>query len=891
MAVARSENFIQYNSSARSQGLVTGTRERTIGRAALVILMSGSAALALAIPDPARANETIDNGETETVKGDGSGTKPSPWDTGLLLVVGDETDGSLAILDGGVVNSNSGNIAASFGSTGAVTVDGEGSNWILTSNLGVGGRGTGELEVTNGGAVESLFSPIGGFPTGIGSAVVDGEGSQWTASHISVGNEGSGSLTASNQATVITELFVVGRSTTSTGMAVFDGAGTSLKTSRLFVGERGMGKLSIVNGAAVYAGNGFELSAIGFRSEGSGTIEVDGAGSLFDFTGEITIGDAGNGVVTLSNGGAMKAASLKVANDFRSVGTVNIGAAAGTGPKGAGILETQKLTFGFGEGSLVFNHTDTDYVLDAEIAGAGDIYQLSGTTNLTGNSSAFVGDTRITGGTLNLLGTLRGLTQVSGSGVIGGTGAVGPLIVANGGTVAPGDLVGTLHALGDVTFEQGSFLEVYIDQSNGTGDLLAVDGIATLNGGTVIFSTMDGFLFPEAGYTFLTAAGGVVGQFDGAVAEYTFLDPLLEYTANAVTAKLVRNSVAFSDVAQTYNQAQTGDGLDSLSFGSPVYYAVTGLDEEQARAAFDSLSGEIHAGVRTVLADDVRLLRRVVLEHMGQGDRRTSVWGEALAGWNTYHGHGGFAGFDSDLKGIIGGVEIALGQNAYVGIAGGYSDGGIDMDARLASAGVETVNVLGYFGTGSGPLNIRIGAGYANHSVDTRRTAEFADFRQLLSASYGADTFHGFGEVGYALAVGRTKVEPFARLAVARTETDKLIETGGTPALSADGLSHTDSNGVIGVNFASPSAARFRLRGTMGWSHRFDEGAGTTDLAFAGGDKFNIRSASFSADNALVDLSAILRISTAAQASVGYRGLIGSNGDSHAANVSVTVRF
>ena len=72
----------------------------------------------------------------------------------------------------------------------------------------------------------------------------------------------------------------------------------------------------------------------------------------------------------------------------RFTGILNIGGAEGQAAAAAGFLDAATLTLGGGAGRLNFNHLDTDYEFAAAMSGAGSINQVSGDTNLTGNSAA-----------------------------------------------------------------------------------------------------------------------------------------------------------------------------------------------------------------------------------------------------------------------------------------------------------------------------------------------------------------------------------------------------------------------------------------------------------------------------------------------------------------------
>jgi len=74
-----------------------------------------------------------------------------------------------------------------------------------------------------------------------------------------------------------------------------------------------------------------------------------------------------------------------------------------------------------------------------------------------------------------------------------------------------------------------------------------------------------------------------------------FLSPTLIYDATSVFLIPTRNDVAFPMPGATPDQISVADSIEALG-QDPIYGAVVTLDVASARAAFDRLSGDIHAG-------------------------------------------------------------------------------------------------------------------------------------------------------------------------------------------------------------------------------------------------------------------------------------------------------
>ncbi len=104
-------------------------------------------------------------------------------------------------------------------------------------------------------------------------------------------------------------------------------------------------------------------------------------------------------------------------------------------------------------------------------------------------SNAYTGNTTVEAGKLMVNGSiaLSSVTVVTNSGTIGGSGSVGDLVIADGGTLAPGNSPGTLFAA-SATWTNGGSYDWEIFDADGTAgaidgwDLLDVEGTLTLTG-------------------------------------------------------------------------------------------------------------------------------------------------------------------------------------------------------------------------------------------------------------------------------------------------------------------------------------------------------------------------------------------------------------------------
>src|SRR5690606_26244519 len=118
-------------------------------------------------------------------------------------------------------------------------------------------------------------------------------------------------------------------------------------------------------------------------SNGRGRVQDSGKWNLSD---ELIVGNAGTGLITIASGGQLTlndtSKNIIVASQSGSTGTLAIGSAPGDSPTTAGKL-VGNVSFGSGTGNILFNHSDTQYVFDSSITGAGTIDHNDGATRLT----------------------------------------------------------------------------------------------------------------------------------------------------------------------------------------------------------------------------------------------------------------------------------------------------------------------------------------------------------------------------------------------------------------------------------------------------------------------------------------------------------------------------
>jgi T5SS/PEP-CTERM-associated repeat protein len=475
---------------------------------------------------------TLTNGATLLVAGNGS------------VYVGETTNsaGSLVVSAGAHLIDNDGTngdlIAHRSGSAGAVTITGAGSSWQSAGRIFVGNSGAGSLTISNGGSVnagstgsasdQSVY--VGSNAGSTGVLTVSGQGSTLIANgRIGAGVAGTGTLLVLNGATVATTAAVIAGSSAiyagglagGSGFISVSGAGSVLNPNGgeitvgapnpTSTGALSSGTLIVAAGATVSAGASVDLTQysaldVGNQTNGSGVFVLTGTGSTMNLTGQFTDGNSGVGAATISGGATLTAgdptratsAGIAIANATGGMGSLLID---GVGTR---VSSTGKFSVGrVGTGSLTVSG-------GAVVSSTGNPSQ--GAVSMTiGASVGATGMATVTGlgSMIDLsagLGIGGGGSLIAGGGVTVTPGGAGSLTIARGGVVS---VTGgaTIFSAGTVSLSGGAF---YSDSLNLIGG--GVSGAGTLTGaisGTGTLGLASGTVLDVIG----AVASGVVANF------------------------------------------------------------------------------------------------------------------------------------------------------------------------------------------------------------------------------------------------------------------------------------------------------------------------------------------------------------------------------------------
>jgi autotransporter-associated beta strand protein len=252
-------------------------------------------------------------------------------------------------------------------------------------------------------------------------------------------------------------------------------AGTDNMTGNNYLngGTVSVSSLAELAGGSLFLNNGI-LSYTGSDTTSSRSVVLAGVGGTFDIQGSATVTQT---TPIISGGGA-----THTINGL----TLNLG-------DWGGLTKT-------GSGKLVLAANN---IYNGPTVLSNGVLAVNGTNSLTGTS----GGTNYSGG---------GTFTVYG-GTLGGTGMIsGPVDIKTGGTVSPGNSIGTLTLGSGLTLEGGS-TSLFEEQNGSSGDLLQVQGNLVIQPNSTIAVSVLGAALEPTTNTIITYTGTKTGSFNPTV--------------------------------------------------------------------------------------------------------------------------------------------------------------------------------------------------------------------------------------------------------------------------------------------------------------------------------------------------------------------------------------
>ncbi|QAZ42054.1 hypothetical protein C1M53_02770 [Mesorhizobium sp. Pch-S] len=891
-------------------------------------------------------------------------------------------DGTLRIENGGKADAKYTYVGYGQKAKGTLVVTGQGSS-LTTDELrlgtGLDATGSSTITIANGGSIAT--NSVETFGKGSSdhlsaNVLVTGEGSKW----VNAGNfKLGGDMTIENGASVTTSTALIDNSIINENTLYLTGDKSSFNVSdRLTIED---GNLSVANGAKLNVANGIKLTGengyltIGGKIDMSDVFDepkplaAEAAGSI-NKEAVITFGSTkSEGHLSFNHTGT---GSNAYTMENALVGDGIITALAGETIL-SGDLTKFYSTAGRLGGGVVVDGDTAKLVLKGDLGtAASDPHPISPTrTSFRVNNGTLV----LGGATGQMVANnsyYSSVFDVNAKGRLEGWGTIGSTDV-NGGVIAPGtsdNRIGTITVKGNLTFYADSIYNVDI-AGNGTSDKIVVEsvnqnGVADIkNNVNVKVTALDAAANYQTGqtYTILTAAGGITGQFAQALSESAFLDVSLDQQANQVDLKIqVKKdpnepgeptepgkpgeptepgkpgeptepgkpsrpgpnvSGPFDDATETKNQYETAVALNSLpqdgGAGHALYNALLPLNAADGRAAFEQLSGEVHASGATALINSSQYVRNAAndrvraafgdvaaasLPVMAYGPdgkdieaattARTAAWGQVFGAWSSIDGDGNASRMKQSTGGFITGIDTELAEAWRVGVLAGYSRTSFDAKDRSSSGDSDNYHLGLYGGTRWGALALRTGLSYTWSNIETGRTVSFRGFNDGLSADYDAGAFQAFGELGYRLDAAGAAFEPFVNLAHVSLHTDGFTEKGGAAALSAEAQTTNTTFSTLGLRASTDfmlGSVAASANGTVGWKHAFGDTTPFSKVGFAGSSLFTVTGVPIARNTFVLQTGLDMKVTDNATLGISYNGEFGSGSSTNGVDARLGIRF
>ncbi len=512
----------------------------------------------------------------------------------VTFYVGYHGTGTLNILNGGEVWTDVAVVGASPDAVGTVDVN----DGTLTSEWAtvVGAWGQGNMIVSNGGSVTTDTMFIGGFdasqpgpfselveelgdPNGTGVVTVTGEGSSLNIADVTtlvVGAGGTGSLNVLAGGDVTSDETFIGGFLTfedtgegelvhmfgGTGAAAVNGTGSTFQNDILVVGTDGVGTMDVLGGGTVTS----YLGVVGLGPNASGSVVVSGAGSWWQntegigdpedpFNGTLIVGGWGQGDLLVSGGGRVDAVTAYIGGfDIIELGDVTtdwgLDDPAGTGT----------VTVTGAESLLDVEGLDTIHV---GYTGQGTLNILDG--GEVTSDSASIGTVEGSSGTATV--GANGVWSNSGPLFVGNAGN-GELLVEEGGEVSATDVMigfvpnstGLVEVTGlysNMMVTNNLTVGYYTSGPGGTGTLLVNDG-GNVQVGNELWVSPTGLVGGDGTISVAEATTlhnyGTIAPGDEGIGTLTVYGPVIFHSGSTYAVEIANDN--------TSDLLQVGGGVD-----------------------------------------------------------------------------------------------------------------------------------------------------------------------------------------------------------------------------------------------------------------------------------------------------------------------------------------
>jgi fibronectin-binding autotransporter adhesin len=554
----------------------------------------------------------------------------------------------------------------------------------------------------------------------------------------------------------------------------------------------GMGVFSLNGGLFMSDGTAFGATELKIEGSGLGLLKISGVET---FTPAQTTVNNGT-LAIVSDGGTMTFGDTTVTNG--DIFAMNTDSTAGFG----------NLTVK--DSSSV--NVDATMTVTGDLLISPDTPANGAEVNVNSNLSVTGTSTVNDGGILRVNGDLTstgGLSVASGGTLKGAGTLIGAVTGESGGTVAPGNSVGTLNVTGAFTLASGSTLEVTAESDTHYSKVIAT-GSVTVDAASIVDVTVDGYISNNA------ILSVVEGDGSGTINAPTTVNSnntKVSFTASDsgdgrlfLTAS--RAASGFASNATDGNASALGSVLDNVtdptSDMQTILDTLEGLSAGDVDSALQTMEPSVDGGIVSAGNLSVGQMLQSISNHFslargaasgvstGDADVQTKntgakdIWAKAFGTYTKQDKRKGIEGYRADVMGGALGVDFVANEKATFGISTGYaynkikpkkaSLGNTEADSIQGSLYYSYNNEVDYLGAKAVYFDL-IGS-FAYSMYEGKRNVAVGGINRQAKAEYDGQQYTVYGEAGYHIPAGDIDLIPLASLQYTRSHFKGYTEKG-----------------------------------------------------------------------------------------------------------------
>jgi autotransporter-associated beta strand protein len=414
-------------------------------------------------------------------------------------------------------------------------------------------------------------------------------------------------------------------------------------------------------------------------------------------------------------------------------------------------------------------------------------------------------------------------------------------------------------------------------------------------------------------------------------------------------------SPTFASFGRTFNQIQIGQALDTIRFDATGATAnlinqLTLQNTAGIQSGLQQLNGELIGSLATVKIESSDLFLRSTTLHLRQltgypigaapstfappqtsvalpasdptGVQRASYaperelttptaspfacpteQGARISGWlqgigaaGSLSSNGNAAGLDYSIGGTAFGVDLQ-GDDAVLGIAGGYGHTYVGQNENLGNGQIDTLHLDVYALKRLEHLYLFGLVGYANDDFSTRRYLNIGDISSTARGSYMGNELNSYAEAGINIPVGGWTLQPLMGIRYLLLGQNAFTEYGGAGAdltvgsQTYDSLRYSFGARLSRVCEVSTGTWTPYLEGR--WTHEVLDNSRLVDAQFAGitGGSFTSAGNVLGRDFGEFGAGFVANVSQRVQVYLGYDAQVSSRQSAHGGTAGFQVSW